>query len=171
MSISVYQYTVPVCIRALTNLDNILRKGESWAKEKKIEESVLLNSRLALDMYPLVKQVQIATDNAKGAGARLADIKNPKFEDNETSFAELYDRLHRTVAFLSDIKPEQMDDAADRTVILKLPGQELKFRGVDYLTGFALPNIAFHVTTAYNILRHNGVELGKRDYLGDIPLL
>ena len=171
MSISMYQASIPVCIRALTNLDNVLRKGEAYVSEKKIDESVLLNSRLALDMMPLIRQIQISSDTSKGVGARLAGIENPKYEDSEKSFADLYARLHKTVEFLSGIKPEQVDGTEDKTVIMQLPNQELKFTGIDYLLGFALPNLAFHVSTAYNILRHNGVDIGKRDYLGDIPML
>ena len=166
-----YQASVPVCIRALTNLDNILRKGEAFAIDKNIEQSVLLNSRLAIDMLPLTKQVQIASDVSKGVGARLSESESPKYEDNEQSFAELYARIHKTVEYISGIKPEQIDGSEERIVVLKLPNQELKFRGIDYLLGFALPNITFHVGTAYNILRHNGVELGKKDFLGDMPML
>jgi hypothetical protein len=166
-----YQASIPVCIRALTNLDNVLRKGESYAADKKVDQSVILNCRLAIDMLPLVKQVQISSDTSKGIGARLGGLENPKYEDNEKSFADLYTRLHKTVEFLSGISPEQIDGSEEKTVILKFPNLEMKFRGIDYLLGFALPNLAFHVTTAYNILRHNGVVIGKTDYLGDIPKL
>ncbi|MGK0297358.1 MAG: hypothetical protein ACI9XC_000961 [Gammaproteobacteria bacterium] len=171
MTISMYQASIPVCIRALTNLDNILRKGEAFAADKNIEQSILLNSHLAIDMLPLTKQVQIASDVSKGLGARLSDGESPKYEDNEQSFAELYARIHKTVEYVSGIKPEQIDGSEEKIVVIKLPNQELKFRGIDYLLGFALPNIIFHVSTAYNILRHNGVELGKKDFLGDMPML
>jgi uncharacterized protein len=171
MTLSMYQASVPVCIRALTNLENILQKGEAFANEKKIEQEVLLNSRLAIDMFPLLRQVQISSDTSKGVGARLAGIENPKYEDNEQSFADLYARLQKTVEFLSSIKPEQIDGSEEKKVVLQFPNQELKFKGIDYLLGFVLPNLAFHVSTAYNILRHNGVDIGKRDYLGDIPML
>ena len=171
MTISMYQASIPVCIRALTNLDNLLRKGEAYAVEKKIEPAVLLNSRLAVDMLPLINQIQIASDMSKGVGARLAGIESPKYEDNEKSFADLYARLKKTVEFLSSIKPEQIDGSEEKEVVLKLPNQELKFKGIDYLLGFVLPNLGFHLTTAYNIMRHNGVSLGKRDFLGDIPKL
>jgi hypothetical protein len=169
MTVSMYQISVPVCIRALTNLDNILRKGQAYALEENVDETVILNSRLALDMFPLLRQVQITSDLSKGVGARLAGIENPSFEDKEKSFAELYDRLRKTVEFLSGISAEQMDRSDEKIVEVKLPGHLLKFRGIDYLIGFALPNVSFHITTAYNILRHNGVDLGKPDYLGDLP--
>ena len=171
MSVSMYQISIPVCIRALTNLDNFLRKGQDFAIKEKVDESVLLHSRLALNMFPLVRQVQIASDVSKGVGARLAGIENPGFADNEKTFTELYERLHRTVDFLSNISPDQLEGSDERTVELNLPGTQLKFSGIDYLLGFALPNVFFHVTTAYNILRHNGVDLGKTDYLGDLPAL
>lgn len=171
MSVFMYQISIPVCIRALTNLDNILRKGQEFALHEKVDESVILNSRLALNMFPLVRQVQIASDIAKGVGARLAGIENLKFDDTEKSFAELYDRLHKTVEFLSSINPEQLEGADEKTVELKLPGIQMTFKGKDYLLSFAIPNIFFHITTAYNILRHNGVDLGKADYLGDLPAL
>ena len=169
MTISMYQASIPVCIRALTNLAAVLRKGEEFATNKKFEPSVLLTSRLAADMLPLIKQVQIASDTAKGAGARLANIENPKYEDNEQTFSDLYARLDKTIAFLQTIKPEQVDGSEERTVVMKLPNEELKFTGMNYLIAFVLPNMSFHTTTAYNILRHNGVEIGKRDYLGTLP--
>jgi hypothetical protein len=171
MTISMYQASIPVCIRALTNLDNIIRKGEVFATEKNIEQSVLLNSRLAIDMLPLTKQVQIASDLSKGVGARLSEGESPKYEDNEQSFTELYARIHKTVEYISGISQEEIDGSEEKIVVLKLPNQELKFRGIDYLLGFALPNLAFHVSTAYNILRHNGVDLSKKDLLGDMPML
>ena len=171
MTISMYQASIPVCIRALTNLDNVLRKGETFVKEKKVDESVLLTSRLAVDMLPLTNQVQIASDVSKGVGARLSGGESPKYEDNEQSFTELYARIHKTVEYISGIKPEQIDGSENNTIVLNLPDTELKFTGIDYLLGFALPNLAFHVSTAYNILRHNGVDIGKRDYLGEIPML
>lgn len=171
MTISMYQATVPVCIRALTNLDLILKKGEQYALKKKVSPEVILNCRLAVDMLPLTKQIQIVSDTAKGAGARLAGIDNPKFEDNEHSFAELYARIDKTIQFLKTIRPEQIDGSEEKTIMLKLGPEEVRFTGVNYLLAFVLPNLLFHVSTAYNILRHNGVELGKRDYLGTTPTL
>ncbi len=166
MGISMYQASVPVFIRILTNLSNVLAKGEAYATARKIDPSVLLNSRLFPDMFPLVRQVQIATDNAKGGGARLAGLEPPKYDDNEASFADLKARLDRTTAFLNTLKPAQIDGSEDKAINLKLGSRELSFKGLPYLTNLVLPNIYFHATTAYNILRHNGVEVGKQDYLG-----
>ncbi|MEX2352826.1 MAG: DUF1993 domain-containing protein, partial [Gammaproteobacteria bacterium] len=164
MAISMYQASIPVCIRALTNLEHLLRKGEEFADQKKIKPGVLLNSRLAIDMLPLLNQVQLASDTSKGAGGRLAGIEVPKFEDNEQTFADLYERIGKTVKFLGSIKPEQLDGSEDKIIVLKLPSEEIRFTGITYLFGFVLPNLGFHVSTAYNILRHNGVNIGKRDY-------
>lgn len=164
-----YQASVPVCIRALTNLDSVLKKGDEYAQKKKISPEVLLNCRLAADMLPLTKQVQIVSDTAKGAGARLAGIDNPKFEDTEKTFAELYARIDKTITFLNGIRPEQVDGTEDKEIVLKLGPEESRFTGINYLLGFVLPNVFFHVSTAYGILRHNGVEVGKRDYLGTMP--
>lgn len=171
MTIPMYQATIPVCIRALTNLDNVLKKGEQFARNKKISPEVLLNSRLAADMLPLTKQIQIVSDTSKGAGARLAGIDNPKYEDNEKTFEELYARIGKTIEFLKSIRPEQIDGSELKTIVLKLGPEERQFTGLNYLLAFVLPNLMFHVTTAYNILRHNGVEIGKRDYLGELPTL
>jgi len=161
-----YQYCIPPLKRALTNLTAILQKGEAFAESRKIEPSVLLNARLAPDMYPLIKQVQIATDMSKGAAARLAAIEIPKFDDNETTFAEVYARIEKTIAFMDSIQPEQFTAAEAREVTLLIREVELKFTGQDYWLNWAQPNVYFHVTTTYNILRHNGVPLGKRDFLG-----
>jgi hypothetical protein len=161
-----YQYCIPPLKRALTNLTAILQKGEAFAESRKIEPSVLLNARLAVDMYPLIKQVQIATDMSKGAAARLAGIEIPKFDDNETTFAELYARIEKTIAFMDNIQPEQFTGAETREVTLLIREVELKFTGQEYWLNWAQPNVYFHVTTAYNILRHNDVPLGKRDFLG-----
>jgi hypothetical protein len=169
MTISMYQASVPVCVRTLTNLANVLKKGEQFADTKKIKPEVLLNSRIAVDMYPLVKQVQIASDTSKGMAARLAGIDNPKFEDNEQTFADLHTRINRTIEFLNTIKPGQIDGTEEKTIVLKFGPNETRYSGINYLLGFVLPNLGFHVTTAYNILRHHGVELGKRDYLGPAP--
>jgi hypothetical protein len=169
MAISMYQASVPVCIRALTNLAHILKKGEQFAEARKVKPEVLLNSRLAVDMFPLTRQVQIASDTCKGAGARLAGIDNPRFEDTEQSFADLYSRIDRTVAFLNTIKPDQIDGSEEKPVLLKFGPTEMRFNGLNYLLGFVLPNLGFHTATAYNILRHNGVPLGKSDFLGPNP--
>lgn len=164
--LSIYDATIPPLKRVLSNLAAILKKGEEYADAKKVEHQVLLNSRLFVDMYPLTRQVQIATDMSKGAGARLAAIEIPKYEDNETSFAELQARIAKTIAFLDAITPEQLEGAEAREITITIRKADLKFSGQDYLLKWVLPNVYFHVTTAYNILRHNGVELGKQDFLG-----
>lgn len=164
--LSIYDATIPPLKRVLSNLAAILKKGEEYADAKKVEHQVLLNSRLFVDMYPLTRQVQIATDMSKGAGARLAAIEIPKYEDNETSFAELQARIAKTIAFLDAITPEQLEGAEAREITITIRKADLKFSGQDYLLKWVLPNVYFHVSTAYNILRHNGVELGKQDFLG-----
>jgi uncharacterized protein len=160
-----YDITVPPLTRALNNLSHILKKGEEYADAKKIEYAVLLNARLFPDMYPLIRQVQIATDMGKGAVARLADLEVPKYEDNETTFADLQVRIAKTLAFIESVKPEQMQGAETRDVKILVRNMPMEFKGLDYLLKWVNPNVYFHVTTAYNILRHNGVELGKTDYL------
>lgn len=164
--LSIYDATIPPLKRALSNLAAILKKGEEYADAKKVDHQVLLNSRLFVDMYPLTRQVQIATDMSKGAGARLAAIEIPKYEDNETSFAELQARIVKTIAFLDAIKPEQLAGTETREITITIRKTDLKFSGQDYLLKWVLPNVYFHITTAYNILRHNGVELAKQDFLG-----
>lgn len=164
MTISMYQASVPYFLQMLGNLKAILEKGAAHAAARKFDPIVLFNSRLAPDMLPLVKQVQIASDNAKGCAARLAGIEAPKFEDNEATYAQLSERIDRTVAFLKALKPAQIDGSEGRDVVLKFQ-RTFEFKGLDYLRHFAIPNFTFHVVTAYNILRHNGVELGKSDFL------
>lgn len=166
MSLSLHQASVGVFVRALNNLSAILKKGEAYAAAKGVDPSVLVNSRLAVDMHPLNRQVQIASDGAKGCIARLAGVEVPSYPDTETTFAELYARIDKTVAFLNSITPEQLEGAEAREVVLKFPGREMTFTGADFLLGFATPNVYFHVTTAYDILRHNGVDIGKMDFLG-----
>lgn len=164
--LSIYEAAIPPLKRTLGNLAGILQKGEQYADAKKVEHHVLLNARLFVDMYPLTRQIQIATDMSKGAGARLAGIEIPRYEDSETSFAELQARIAKTIAFLDSISPEQLAGAETREVTITVRKVDLKFSGQDYLLKWVLPNVYFHVTTAYNILRHSGVELGKRDFLG-----
>jgi hypothetical protein len=164
--LSIYDATIPPLKRALSNLAAILKKGEEYADAKKVDHQVLLNSRLFVDMYPLTRQVQIATDMSKGAGARLAAIDIPKYEDNEASFAELQARIAKTIAFLDSINPQQLEGAESREITITIRKADIKFSGQDYLLKWLLPNVYFHVTTAYNILRHSGVELGKQDFLG-----
>jgi hypothetical protein len=166
MKVSMYQATVPPIARALNNLAAILDKAAAHAEAKKLEPNVLVASRLFPDMFPLVKQVQVASDISKGGTARLAQVEPPAFEDNEETIADLVARLRKTVAFLETLKPEQIDGSEDRTVTWKTRTSEKSMQGQPYLFNHVLPNVFFHVTTAYNILRHNGVELGKQDFLG-----
>jgi uncharacterized protein len=164
--LAMYEATIPALKRTLTNLANILKKGEEYADAKKIEHAVLLNARLFPDMYPLTRQVQIATDMSKGAAARLAGIEIPTYEDDETTFAELQARIDKTINFINTVKPEQLVGSESREVSITVRKVELMFNGQDYLLKWVNPNVYFHVTTAYNILRHNGVKLGKPDFLG-----
>jgi hypothetical protein len=163
-----YQASVPSFIRMLTNLAGVLAKGAAHAEAKKIDPVVLVNGRLFPDMFPLARQVMIVTDNAKGGAARLAGLEPPKYEDNESSFPELIGRIDKTVAFLKTFKPDQIDGSEERTITLKLGKETMTFQGLPYLLNLVLPNIYFHSVTAYNILRHNGVDVGKKDYLGSL---
>ena len=165
-TISMYGASIPAFVRALRNLRRVLELGEAHAIERGFDPAVLLQSRLAPDMRPLLGQVQMASDTAKNGAARLAGVEAPVFADDETDFAGLYARLDRAIAYLGTFYPPQIDGAETRPVVLRTPGGEYAFEGLGYLTGFALPNLYFHVTTAYAILRHNGVALGKLDYLG-----
>jgi len=166
MSISMYDNSVPMIIRALRNLSGILAKGASFAEEHGIDEKVMTGYRLYPNMFPLSRQVQIASDVAKGAGARLAGVEPPSFADEEATYAELQARIDRTVEFLESLTADQIDGSEAKEIVLKAGEQEFKFTGLDFLHGFALPNIYFHITTAYNIFRHVGVDLGKMDFLG-----
>jgi len=161
-----FETSVPVLIHYMKALVGILEKAEAHCEAKKIDPSALLNFRLFPDMYPLIRQVTLVSDFAKGAGARLAGIAVPSYADEEKSFADLKARLAKTIDFLGTLKPEQLSDAATRQVVLKVGGEEMTFSGAAYFSYFALPNFYFHATTAYDILRHNGVELGKRDFMG-----
>jgi len=166
MTISMYRASVPVFKRTLENLDAILDKAIKYADERKIEHNVLLQGRLAPDMFNLIRQVQIATDQAKGGVARLAGQEPPKFDDIESSFADVKARIAKTIAFLNSFRPEQIDGSEARDITLSVGGQTMKFKGLDYLLSFVTPNIYFHVTTTYAILRHNGLNIGKGDFLG-----
>ncbi len=170
MNISMYEASVPMFLHTLKNLRGILQKGVAHAEAKKFDPNVLAASRLFPDMFPLTRQVQIATDAAKGAAARLANVPIPKFEDTETTLPELIARVDKTIAFVETIKPEQMIGSEDRVVEIKTPRVSHTFTGLVYLRHWAIPNVFFHVTTAYNLLRHNGVEVGKDDYLGPAAL-
>lgn len=166
MTISMYQASVPPMIKTLTNLRTLLEKAATHAEAKKIDPSVLVNARLYPDMFPLSRQVQIATDMAKGAASRLASKEVPKYEDNETTFPELVARLDKTIALLETFKPEDINGSEDNPITLPMRDRTLTFKGLPYLLDYALPNIYFHTTTTYAILRHNGVEIGKKDFLG-----
>jgi uncharacterized protein len=166
MSLSMYQASVPVFTRMLTNLSAILSKAEAYAAARKIEPAVLLNTRLYPDMFAFVRQVQLASDFAKGAGARLAGIEVPKYADEESSFEELRQRIGKTLDFLKGLKPAQIDGAEGREITIPIAGEPMTFTGQVYLLFLAMPNFYFHVTTAYAILRQCGVEIGKRDFVG-----
>ena len=167
MSFSIYDAASPIFVRGLTNLSAFLDKAVSEG----FDETVLMPARLYADMRPLSAQIQLASDSAKGAVARLAGVDNPSMADAEASFAELKDRIARTVAFIEGVDPAAFAGAETRPVTVKTPNRELNFDGAGYLTSFALPNFHFHVTTAYGILRKEGVPLGKLDYLGRLALL
>jgi hypothetical protein len=168
MKISMHGASVGVFVRTLQYLDKMLGKAETWVGERKIDPSAILNARLAPDMFTLTRQVQIATDMAKGTAARLAGLDPPRYEDKESSLAELRARVQKTIAFLEGLDAAAFEGSEGRTITLKLgpPGaqQEMHFQGLDYLLNFGTPNVYFHYSMAYAILRHNGLEIGKRDY-------
>ena len=166
MGISMYQASAPRFANTLNNLAAILDKAKAHAGARQIDEQVLTSSRLYPDMFALARQVQIACDTAKGAVARLAGVEIPKHEDTEKTFDELKERIAKTLAFIATVKAAQIDGSEDKDIALKLQGRDVTFKGMQYLLGFALPNFYFHATTTYAILRHNGVELGKRDFIG-----
>lgn len=166
MAISMYRASVPVFVQILNALAGVLKKAAAHAEAKKIDPAALLTARLYPDMFALTKQVQIACDFAKGCPARLAGVDVPKYEDNEASFADLDARIAKTVAFLGTLKPAQIDGSEEKVISLTIGGKPMEFDGLTYLLNFATPNFYFHVTTAYDLLRHNGVELGKRDFMG-----
>ena len=166
MPLSMYRASIPVFTRVLTNLAAILEKAAAHAEARKIDPPALLGARLFPDMYPLSKQVQIATDSANGGAARLAGVDVPVYENTETTFAELIARVRKTVAFLETLEPEQIDGTEEKTVSWQTRSSTKSMQGLPFLTNHTLPNLYFHVTTAYDILRHNGVELGKMDFLG-----
>ena len=167
MTISLYAASVPVFQQMLNALSDVLKKAEAHASAKNIDQSVFLQARLYPDMFPLVRQVQIAVDFAKGAGARLSGIEPPKYEDTETTFAELQALLTKVLAFLDTVTPEQVNGNEEREIVLR-PGtdKEKRLSTQTYLLHYSLPQFFFHVTTTYDLLRHNGVEVGKRDYMG-----
>ena len=166
MALSMYQASVPAFVQMLTALSSILDKAAAFAVAKKVDPAVLLNSRLAPDMFPLTRQIQIGADFAKGPMARLAGLEVPKYDDNETSIDALKARIAKTLDYVKSFTPEQIDGSETRAINLTVGGQPLTLTGQDYLVNFALPNFYFHVGAAYAILRHNGIEIGKRDYMG-----
>jgi hypothetical protein len=166
MTISMYQASVPAFARSLNNLAAILEKGAAHAQGRRIDEAVLLESRLYPDMLPLSRQVQLATDTARSGAGRLAGADFPAYEDRETTFPQLQQRIRATIAYLETLRPAQIDGSEDRNISWQTRSSTRSMQGLPYLLNHLLPNVHFHVTTAYDILRHNGVELGKKDFLG-----
>lgn len=166
MSLTMHACSIPYFVRSLNNLSAILTKGAAHAEKNEIDPSIFVTARLFPDMFPLSRQVQIACDVSKGAAARISGIEAPSFEDTESSFEELQERISKTIDFLNSVPAEKIDGTEDKTVKFQAGSFEIDFTGATYLSLWALPNLYFHVTTTYNILRHNGVELGKLDYVG-----
>lgn len=166
MSLSMYSSSVPVFKHFLNSLSVILKKAAEYAAEKKLDDTVLTQARLFPDMFPLARQVQIASDVAKGCAGRLAGVELPRYEDTEQTFGELQARIEKTIAFLDSIPEDAINGSEKREIKLKAGPRELEFVGEYFLRQWALPNVYFHITTAYNILRHNGVPVGKMDFLG-----
>ena len=166
MTISMYQASVPRLVNALNNLSHVLGKAQAHIEAKKLDPKTLLEFRLYPDMLSMTRQVQIASDTAKGLVARLAGLDNPVHEDNEQSIAELQARLAKTVTFMQSVSAAQIDGTEDKAIVIKRGDKETHYKGMQFLLGHALPNVYFHSSMTYAILRHNGVEIGKRDYLG-----
>ena len=167
MTISMYRASIPVLSRTLKNLIEILKKGEAHAEAKGIDPTVLVNSRLYPDMFPLSKQIQIASDVSRRGAARLAGVEAPAMEDNETTFPELIARLQNSIDYLATFTAEQIDGSEEKEISVPVGrGESITLQGWPFLSFFVLPNVYFHATTTYDILRHNGVEVGKRDFLG-----
>jgi uncharacterized protein len=169
MSLTMYQASVPVFVQYLNSLEVLLDKAKAMCAAKKIDELVITGSRLAPDMFPLSRQIQIACDFAKGASARLAGADVPAWEDNEKTIDELKARIRKTADFIQGFKTAQIAGSEERDIKLKIRGNDVTFKGQPYLTNFAMGHFFFHMTTAYNILRHNGVEIGKGDFIGQVP--
>jgi len=167
MTISMYQASVPRFVNILGNLSNILDKAQAHVDTKKIDGTTLTSYRLFPDMLPMTTQVQIACDAAKGVVGRLAGVEMPVFDDKETTLAELKARVDKTIAFIQSVPAEKIDGSEDKDIVIVRRDKETRYKGMQFLLGHAIPNFYFHVTTAYNILRHNGVEIGKRDFLGN----
>lgn len=166
MSASLYDFSIPALTLGLKNLSALLDKGAAHATAKKADAKALGSARLIADMFPLSRQVQIACDTAKGAAARLAAVEAPKHEDTESTIEELKARIKKTLDFVSSIKPEQLSGPDSREIVLQFPNSTLKFTALDYVRKFVLPNFYFHIAMAYALLRTNGVDVGKNDYLG-----
>jgi hypothetical protein len=167
MTLSMYQAAVPVFVRALGNLTHVLKKGAEHANSKNVSDEVLLQTRLIPDMLPLIKQIQIACDMAARGTARLAGAEPQSFEDNETTLEQAYSRIERVVEYIQSFTSEQIDGSESRTIVMKMRTGEMTFEGQAYLLGFIIPNLFFHCTTAYNILRVAGTPIGKKDFLGN----
>jgi hypothetical protein len=163
-----YQASVPVFVRALTNLTHVLKKGEAHAKDKSVEPDNLLQQRLMFDMLPLIKQIQIACDMATRCAARLAGVEPKSFPDNEKTLTEAYQRIDAAIAYAKSFKPEQIDGSEERRVKMKTRNGETEMSGIEYLQNFAAPNLYFHCTTAYDILRVAGTQIGKPDFIGEL---
>ena len=168
MTLSMYQASVPRFVNALKNLSHILEKAQAHAKAKKIDPLILASSRLYPDMLPLTKQVQIASDTCKGLVSRLAGVDIPSYEDTEKTLVDLQARVTKTMAYVESFTPAQIDGTEDKDIVVKRGEKETHYKGMQFLLGHAIPNVYFHITTTYNILRHNGVEIGKSDYLGKV---
>jgi len=166
MSLTMYKASIPVFVRELGILASLLKKGEDFAREQGFAADTLVQERLAPDMLPLAGQIQRASDSAKLAVARLTGVAAPSFEDNETTYAQLYERIEKTLAYVNSVSADAFNEAATREVKLNYGDFQPVFTGESYLLTFALPNFFFHIVTAYDILRHKGVPIGKRDYLG-----
>lgn len=167
MQISMYLTSAPRFIHILNNLSAMLDKAQAHVEANKIDPGALTTFRLYPDMFPLSRQIQVACDVSKGAMARLAGVEVPRHEDTEQTFAELKARIAKTISFINTIKPAQVDGSEDKEIAVKLGKQDYKFKGMQYLLNYAYPNFYFHAATAYNSLRHNGVALGKKDFVGD----
>jgi hypothetical protein len=168
MKISVYALSIDIFTQALGNLSAILEKGLAHASARKFDSAVLVNSRLAPDMFPLSRQVQIACDLAKNSAARLGGVEPPRYEDNEKTIEELRARIAKTIDYLKSIPAASLEGSEDRDIKVPAGERTLEFKGLAFVQRWALPNVFFHVSTSYNILRHNGVEIGKRDFLGSL---
>jgi len=167
VTISMYQVSIPRFVHMLNNLAAILDRAQAYAEAKKIDAATLPSARLYPDMLPLTSQVRIACDTAKRAAAMLAGVDNPAYEDNETTLPELKARVERTIGFLNTIRAAQVDGTENREIVVKVGGKDTPFKGMQFLLARAIPNFYFHVTTAYDILRHNGLDVGKKDFLGN----